>query len=130
MSNLLLIRGLPGSGKSTLAQTYTKLGWVWTEADHYRETPSEHRFYSTSTNRFVHILCQTHTRAALEQGYDVVVANTFIRRKEIRPYADMAAELGADLSVMTCKGEYTSIHDVPQVWIDNMRAQWQEWPGE
>src|SRR5688572_2877159 len=126
ITKLILIRGLPGSGKSTLAQQIAGAFAVssWESVD---ENPCVHfeadMFHINDTGEYVwkpenvqkaHEWCQRETKNALVNGYDVIVSNTFTRNWEMLPYLLMAKELGAEVTVLTCEGNYGNVHGVPE----------------
>lgn len=119
---LVLIRGIPGSGKSTFAKEF-KVGWKHFEADDFWEG----REFSPKFLHLAHKSCQEKTREALEEGFNVVVANTFVRTWEMQPYFDMTDGLAVVYRMDT---EFKSIHDVPQSTIDRMKKRFEDYPGE
>lgn len=119
---LVLIRGLPGSGKSTLARTMTK--HVHVEADMYFTVGGRY-FFNPVWLPDAHAWCQRIAEAALAAGCSVVVANTFTRNIEMRPYAEMARRHGASLRVIDAVGDWPSVHDVPIAAVERMRARWE-----
>lgn len=127
MRKLILIRGLPGSGKSTLAR---KLNICHFETDDFFEVPGQGYVFDPTRLPEAHQWCQDQTRSALEEVGQVVVSNTFTRVWEMQPYIDMAAELGAQLTVVTLTNSFGSIHDVPEHAIARMRDRWETFPGE
>jgi len=120
---LLLIRGLPGSGKSTLASTIAQsVHWIHREADDYFDCDGEYLFDASMLAK-AHQWCQDETDKWLNRGYNVVVSNTFSQEWEITPYRKMAADHKADLSIITLKGEYGNIHDVPNATYERMKQR-------
>lgn len=155
---LILIRGLPGSGKSTLAQLmcnfdcYDYMNVQWFEADMFfmkakpgtQAAQYNEPFYlgyswSRTDYEFVydrekipeaHRWCRDSTRNALvKDGSIVIVSNTFSRIWEMQPYIDMAKELNAKLTVITCEGSYGNVHDVPEEVVEKMRKRWEKYDG-
>ena len=126
MTKLTLIRGLPGSGKSTRAREIAQqTGAVHLEADQWFMVNGEYKF-DPSKLHHAHRWCQEQAKQNLKMGNDVVVSNTFTRRREAKPYIDMANQLGAKLEIITATGDYGSIHDVPDEAIERMRARWEK----
>jgi predicted kinase len=130
LMQLIIIRGIPGSGKSTKAREIIseREGSVdHFEADMFFERDGEYRFDPTKL-KDAHEWCQNQTRASLEAGRDVIVSNTFVKRWEAQPYLDMAEELGADVKIIICKGEYGSVHGVPEDRIQIMKENFESIP--
>lgn len=150
---LILIRGLPGSGKSTLANKIKEwahshdcsdyvygdelMNFSHFEADMYHiETLgsvggrqiTEYRWKPENVAK-AHLWCQNSTKEVLRLGGSVIVSNTFSRVWEMQPYIQMAREFGAKLTVLTCEGNYGSVHDVPPEVVDKMRARWEKYEG-
>jgi len=127
MAKLTLVRGLPGSGKSTYAR---KLGLEnHFEADMFFEKDGEYKF-DPSKIKDAHEWCQSQTRAALKKGESVVVSNTFTQHWELKPYLDMAKELGAEVKVIRMTTDFGNIHGVPEAVINNMKERFEDFPGE
>lgn len=125
--SLTIIRGLPGSGKSTLAMSIaiaTKA--CVAEADDWMVDEAGNYAFDGSKLKWCHEQCLRQTRDLLQAGYNVVVANTFTTFKEAAPYIELAVGNGVQLNILTCTGEYGSIHNVPQATMEKMRARWEE----
>lgn len=128
--DLIIIRGLPGSGKGTLAKTIVSVGIsdVWYEADMYFTEPDgSYKFHSKNLQES-HTWCQEMVRAALIQGKNVTVSNTFTRVWEFQPYIDMGEELGANIIIVEAEGGCGSVHNVPEKTMRSMRARWEASP--
>lgn len=121
MSKLYIIRGLPGSGKSTLAKAFIYAGIAdeHYEADMYFMVDNKYVFDPTKLSK-AHKWCLNKVLAALLDGKNVVVSNTFSTKKEVRPYTI----LGFEYEIFECTENYGSIHNVPQETIDRMKARW------
>lgn len=126
MKELILIRGLPGSGKSTLAKQIYRSHSTdrWYEADMY--FLNEWGDYNFDANLLyeAHKHCQKLTKIALEEDCKVIVANTFTTIKELKPYFEIAKDLGITPIVYHCENRFQSIHDVPVETIERMKARW------
>lgn len=126
---LTIIRGLPGSGKSTLAKDMLR-GEVTTnpkiifEADMFFIDKDGNYVYNSSLIGDAHQWCQLSCSKYLNNGFDVIVANTFTTMAEIIPYFMLALKCGVDVRVFECTGEFVSIHGVPREVIEKMRSRW------
>lgn len=122
---LYLIRGLPGSGKSTIASKLAanRLNTVHLEADDFFMMDGVYTFDPKKLSE-AHKQCKERTERFLSCGYDVVVANTFIRYTELVPYIDIARRLKQDIVLIRATGNYKSIHNVPEHTIERMRRDW------
>lgn len=126
MTKLILIRGLPGSGKSTLAQSILDdsdgyMGHV--EADMYFLDENHEYKFDQSRIGAAHAWCQRNTELSLQLGSSIIVSNTFITIKELRPYFEIALKYGILPSVTLCQGEFGNIHSVPQEALDRMKTR-------
>ena len=124
MSILRLIRGLPGSGKTTLAKNME--GFYHVEADMFFVQTNGKYVFSPQKLGIAHDWCQLKAAQALERGENVVVSNTFVKKWELQPYLKMAEKLGADVEIITAKGEFKNEHNVPDAVLQRMRASWEE----
>jgi len=121
MSEMIIIRGLPGSGKTTMAkQIYSE--HVLCEADQFFEVNGVY-CYDPAKIREAHKWCQKKAYKELKKGNDVVVANTFVRVWEMKPYLDM----GFKVQVMVATGNFKSIHQVPGNVVRRMRDQFEDY---
>lgn len=120
---LMIIRGLPGSGKSTLARRVCEeSGAVHVETDMF--WGPEYKFH-TKLIRQAHEWCRAECTRLLYLHGSVVVSNTFTIMSEIIPYLQIARHLKARVVIVECKGEYGSVHDVPEGVLRSMRERWE-----
>lgn len=139
MAHLVLVTGLPGSGKSTFAQraypTYEQL-----ETDQLFVKDGVYQFKPEMLANY-HLLIQIQTRQYLEQGKNVVVANTFSRKWEMNAYTNMPF---TNLTVYYVKPPVfgpasivdidalvaRNVHGVPYETIYKMYRRWEHKEGE
>jgi len=127
MPKMIIIRGLPGSGKTTEANKIKKVNpsIEHYEADMFITVNGEYKF-SPETIPYSHEWCKSMTAKALMDGKDAIVSNTFTQQWQIDPYIKMAKVFNADIELITCRGEYGSVHGVPEETMERMRAGWEE----
>ena len=120
MPELIIIRGITGSGKTTLAKAeYPQHAHF--EADMFFIKDGEYKFDIKKLGS-AHKWCQAQVKDSLDAGMDVVVANTFTRKWEMKPYLEM----GHSVKVVVAKGEFPNTHGVPQAVIENMKKRWED----
>lgn len=124
MQQLVLLRGLPGSGKTTIAKAMA--GFKHFEADMYFTSDEGEYLFDAKEIRNAHEWCQQETVKALEMGDDVVVSNTFSQGWEMEFYKDYAKEHDIQIVELTAKGEFKSVHGVPEASIQRMRDRWED----
>ena len=121
--SLILVRGLPGSGKSTYAASLS--GYRHFETDMFFEKKDGYKFDPEQLGQ-AHMWCQKIVKHELQMGANVVVSNTFTQRWEMQPYLDMAKEFNVPVDIVVMRGNYKSIHNVPDQAIERMRARWED----
>ena len=123
LGNLILIRGISGSGKTTMAKELLKvIDAKHFEADMYFTDIYGDYNFDPSKLKDAHLWCKTVTKQALENGHNVIVANTFTQKWEMKDYLDMDCNT---IAIFECKGEYKSVHDVPEKSIQAMKDRWE-----
>jgi predicted ABC-type ATPase len=134
---MVIIRGLPGAGKTHTAKELEKeLRERGTKVAHF-EADMFHMKYEESTKRLTykynpdlkvvaHRWCEAMIKDAMESGRTILVSNTFSQYQEMIPYFILARDFGYRVSVITCRGEYPNIHDVPEEAIQRMRERWED----
>ena len=125
---LILVRGLPGSGKSTLAKMIAdyNTGMFHSESDMYwiNTVTGEYEFvYERIAD--AHQWCQDNVWNHLNNGYSVVVSNTFTRKWELKPYFDMAKEFDIVPQVILCQNEYGNTHGVSEPIVTVMKGRFE-----
>jgi predicted kinase len=126
---LILIRGLPGAGKSTLAKKLKKPSWKHFEADMYHIQDGVYKFEMSRLSE-AHAWCFDEASNAIREGNTVIVSNTFTTIRELQSYLNMAEDYNVPVEVIHCTGNFTSIHDVPELALQKMASRWQKYAGE
>lgn len=96
---LIIVRGLPGSGKSKIAKEYEKKGYVLVEANHYFIKNGKFEYEPRKIND-AHNWCRRRVYELMNEGKNVVVANTFLKFWEFQNYLDYVRELGYGLEII------------------------------
>ena len=125
MNKLIIVRGLPGSGKSTLARKMLETGVAdrHVEADMYFMIEGKYQF-NPAKLKYAHEWCFEEVRhSLLTRGENVVVSNTFTQLWEAERYIAMAQIEGIEVVIVTCEGEYGSVHNIPEEAMEKMRAR-------
>jgi predicted kinase len=118
---LIAVSGGPGSGKSTLAiRLARRLKCQHYEADMFMINEDGFYEFDPESLNDAHQWCQNMVRLQLEQGHDVIVANTFTKRWELAPYVGMAFEYNVDYEIHICHADYGNVHDVPDWKVRQM----------
>lgn len=127
---LLIIRGLPGSGKTTLVELFVPLVF---SADDYFYRNGQYVFDAEKLAE-AHGACFDNVTAALLQGKEVAVANTFSRVWEFQRYIDFCNKTGIAFTVITVETTFTdeelaarNIHGVSVEVIERMRQRWENY---
>lgn len=128
---LILIRGVSGSGKTTLARAMSEAtGFRFFEADQWFTTEDGEYVFNPELLRHAHHWCRDMVWKELSNDRSVIVSNTFVRNWEMKPYVQMAHEFNAELVVLECKGNYGSVHNVPEAALQRQRDNWEDFQRE
>ena len=123
-----LVRGLPGSGKSTYCRDFLG-GMLHLEADMYFSRGGEYK-YNPDEIVNAHKWCFSAFCYAVQNDMDVAVANTFVKKEQMRRYVSMCRKHGVPFKVIRCTGGFGSVHKVPQGVLDFMRENFEDFKGE
>lgn len=123
MKQLYLIRGLPGSGKSTFAN---KIAGTVYEADMFFEKDGTYQ-YEKEKLAEAHAWCKDKVKYAMIAGIQTIaVANTFVKRWEMKDYLDLAEANYYQVTEVTMTGPVRkSIHKVPEEQMKRMQGNWE-----
>lgn len=120
---LYLIRGIPGSGKTTLAQYITCHNA--SADDHMRDEEGRYKYDRTRLQE-VHQKCQEDVEEMMQDGcLTIAVHNTFVKREHMGPYYALAHKYNYPVVEVICRGNFESVHNVPQETIDRMRREFE-----
>lgn len=125
---LLILRGASGSGKSTLASCFPEYKQI--EADEYFMGDDGEYYFAFEELYAAHKWCQRKTYEELARGGRVVMSNTNIKLKEIKPYIEMCEELKVSYMIIRCIGKYQNAHGVPEDRVEAMRKGMADIEGE
>lgn len=114
MKTLYIIRGIPGSGKSTLAaKMATEKGLSYYETDMFMTEPDGTYLWTQDRLSRAMDLCYDAVYSKLSKGESVILAGCYTRWRAMRDYVELATEKGYNVEIITCQGDYGSIHCVP-----------------
>lgn len=134
VSRGILIRGLPGSGKSTLAVRLAKTLKLLTEGkselfivehDIVRELKAGSYVFEKSDYNRVREDSELIIRYLTSTGKPVIVSNVFTTKESLSRFSSLFDEY----IVITCTGEYGSIHNVKLEDMKSMRNRWETIEG-
>jgi predicted kinase len=131
MPSLYIIRGAPGSGKTTFGLRLRAGGlvrYVLSADDYMTGTGGKYNFDPRRLKE-CHERCQMDAIRHLRGFESVAVCNTFTRIWEMQPYVNMARNIGAELFVIKCEGNFRNIHGVPDQKVREMRDRFEDWQG-
>lgn len=120
---MIILRGLQGSGKSTHAKLYNTKAIC--SADDYFVRGGEYRWYGSGLFK-AHKWCIRKCERHLKNGTPrIVIDNTNVRARDLRPYQDLAKEYGYDVHVVIVENRHGGVnsHDVSDEAIDKLRKR-------
>ena len=74
--------------------------------------------------------CIKMVEIALENKMDVVVCNTFTKKRYVKAYEDIAKKHGANFEVYRCVGNFKNVHNLPEKLVESFKQAMEDWPGE
>lgn len=111
---LILLRGASGTGKSTIAKAIAGATGKVFAADDYPGRYKDGEF-DASLNAKAHEWCQMSVGDEMQlETSPIVVANTNMKLAYLKPYLDMAKNLGYSAQVITCEGVFLPDGSVPE----------------
>ena len=125
---LNLFRGVPGSTKSSSAQRMFP-GVLLVENDMFHIHNGNYEWSAENMPKAIS-WCVSMVRTALENKFDVCVANTFTKRKFVEAYKKIAEELGAEFHVYRCVGKFKNVHGLSDSMVAGFEKAMEDWPGE
>lgn len=125
-NEIILIRGVPGSGKTTKAKKEYP-NHVLYEADQFFTDHKGNYAFDPQKIQDAHKWCQAKAKRSLHAGKNVVVANTFTRVWEMKPYLMMASRLGCKVKVIEASGSFKNVHGVPEEKVKEMRERFESY---
>jgi len=125
---LNLYRGIPGSGKTSAAQRMFP-GVLLCENDMFHMHNGQYEWSKESMPKAIS-WCVSMVRTALENKFDVCVANTFTKRKFVEAYKKIAEEFGAEFYVYRCVGDFQNVHGLSSSMVQSFKKAMEDWPEE
>jgi predicted kinase len=119
---LILLRGIPGSGKSTFAKLLSE--HICT-ADDFHMKDGEYK-WTVERAGLAHVWCQKKCENFMKEGFTpVVVANTSVTKKELKPYYDLATEYGYTVFSIIVENRHNgeNVHNVPEETLKKMKEK-------
>ena len=128
MAILKIVRGWPGSGKSSFANRQ----WpniLHLENDMFCECDGQYQWSKERVKTAIN-LCTSIVDMALKNDCDVVVANTFTKKRYIAAYEKIALAHGAKFEVYRCVGHFKNVHGLSDEMVEKFEKAMEDWPGE
>ena len=128
MNKLWIIRGHSGSGKTTFAISL-ELAFHF-ETDQYFMNNCGFYQYEPSALDAAHEWNLRQAESAMRTRHDIVVSNTFVKKKDVLPYLELAKQHNYNVRICHCTGEYESQHDVPKKTIMKQKTMHEPFNSE
>ena len=128
MATLHIIRGKPGSCKSTFAKQRFP-GILLLENDMFHMHDGDYDWHAENMKDAIS-WCAEMAETALANSMDVVIANTFTKRKYIEFYKKLADEHHAKFDVYRCTGNFKNVHGLTDSMVQKFEDSMEDWPGE
>ena len=128
MAILHLFRGHPGSAKSTSAKKMFP-GTLLLENDQFLISNGKYQWSKERVKTTIN-MCVDMVKMALDNNCDVVVANTFTKKRYVAAYEKIARERGAKFEVYRCNGDFKNVHGLSPEMVESFKRAMEDWPGE
>ena len=128
MAILRIFRGAPGGGKSSAARQMFP-GTLLLENDMYHMHDGVYDWHAESMKHAIS-WCGDMAKTALANNIDVIVANTFTKRKFIEFYQKLAETHKAKFEVYRCVGHFKNVHGLSDEMVKKFEDSMEDWPGE
>jgi predicted kinase len=126
MKDLILVRGVSGAGKTTVAHMFSG-AIVLSADDHFVDEGGRYHFVPSKLME-AHAVCQSHTKDHMqEEAPLIVVANTFTREWELKPYIEMANYHGYRVFSIIVEKRHSNpnVHGVSEAKVNMMRERFE-----
>lgn len=127
-NTLMILQGVPGSGKSAFARklmTKTINAVIVSTDEWHHGLTGKYEFKADKIGSF-HQAAQQKCRTLLKLGCVVILDNTNILNSHIKPYVQMAVEMGVAVKFQRLEGNFESSHNVPVDIIKRMRESMED----
>lgn len=128
-SELILVRGHPGSGKTTMANLFEICGYKHFENDAFFTNEEGFYKFDFANHQKAKDVCLEKTKEALNNGYKVVVSNTFTKLYEMDPFIQYAKQKDIPVRVIEMELNYKNVHDVPEHVVVDKKNQFEKYDG-
>ena len=136
MSKLYILRGVPGSGKSTYGKKIVDnaidagLSAIKFEADDFFMKNGKYN-WNPKLLGLAHKWCFDSVFNSFNNGTeDVIVANTFVKLKDMNTYLEMAKKHDYEVTVYRMDNHFQNVHNVPDDVINRMTENFEDYDNE